>query len=874
MFKKLYSIIIALVILTGMITLPVRAEENEEISDFVISLGIINPTIDKPSDYVTRELAAVYVAKMCNINLDMTSDTRYFTDVESESFSNTAINTLVERGVLSVPENHKFNPGAYVSVNEVAKMLASAAGYGMQAEIDGGYPQGYLNATTRMGVTLRAANGKINVAQMSYMIYDTLRSPFLRTDANGKTFSTDKDFTVLANYWDIYEEKGTVQTTPYGSLNQTDSIRGEGYAVINGETYEVSDTVNMHPYLGSYVRYFYEYSSKSGDRKLVYLEDISKEEALNVDIDDFVSFKQNVFTYCLSGKSKTKDITLDNPIIVYNGSVLGTDVAQTLGNLNKGTIKLKDSNNDGKFDVILITDYRNFYVSMIDANKCVIYNRIDNSYAISWEENKSVRVLDDLGKEIEITDIKSDQILSVAESVDRKYLEIIVGTQSVTGQITSTSDDSTREVVVGGTTYKIDKSYFAEFKSIYTLDRDYTLALDHLGQIAYIGEESNSNMQFGFVIDAYNDDVNDSCVLKILKQNSEISAIKVASRYSVDGKGEKTTQKVLELFASAKGGEQQLIRYALSGEEIVKIDTREISENEDETNSMYDIFSESRKTSRWYNSYNLGRKCVITASTPVFYIPQDNTSSETYKVANAAWGLKNDGSYISDAYKINSRNVFADAVVVYYNMDNFRISWDQYPFVIDGFEKRFEDGEIVTVIKGYENATKKEAKIYADSGVIVDKLEHGDVVFFAYDYNGSVTKATGCEDGYQLIFDCSEGPVEDTKNKHWLTNNPYGYMLYTDPGAGNYRGDPQISHGWVVNKKGTVVQFSSFGPDAEYTEAVNLSGLTILVCDKEEKEVKVGSLDNVLDYATVGDKCSEILYLTVGGAGRMAIVYN
>lgn len=868
MFKKLYSIIITLVLLTGMITLPVRAEENEEISDFVISLGIINPTIDNPSDYVTRELAAVYVAKMCNINLDMTSDTRYFTDVESESFSNTAINTLVERGVLSVPENHKFNPGAYVSVNEVAKMLASAAGYGMQAEIDGGYPQGYLNAATRMGITLRAANGKINVAQMSYMIYDTLRSPFLRTDANGKSFSSDKDLTVLANYWDIYEEKGTVQTTPSGSLNQTDSIRGEGYAVINDETYEVSDTVNIHPYLGSYVRYFYEYSSKGGDRKIVYLEDISKEEALSVDIDDFVSFKQNVFTYRLSGKSKTKDIKLDNPIIVYNGSVLGTNVDATLNNLNKGIIELKDSDDDGNFDVLLITDYRNFYASMIDANKCVIYNLLDNSYSISWEENKSVRVFDDLGKELEITDIKSDQVLSVAESVDRKYLEIIVGTQSVTGQITSTSDDSTREVVVGGTTYKIDKSYFAEFKSIYTLDRDYTFALDHLGQIAYIGEESNSNMQFGFVIDAYIDDANDACVLKTLKQNGEISAIKVASKYSVDGKGEKTTQKVLELFASAKGGEEQLIRYALSGEEIVKIDTREISENEDETNSMYDIFPESRKASRWYNSYNLGRKCVITASTPVFYVPDSKMSNEYYKVSTAALGMKNDGNYFSDAYKINSRNAFADAVVVYYKMEDFQVKYSQTdPVVIDTIDKRFEDGEVVTVIKGYEKTSQKESKVYADSGVNVDNLEQGDVVFFAYDYNGRVT-------GYELVYDCSEGPI--TTKDHWFpypTSDPT-YMLYIKPAWGTYRAEFQISHGWVVNKKGTVVQISSFGPDAEYTEAVNLNGLTIVVYDKEEKEVKLGSIDDILDYTAVGDRCSEILYLTAGGAGRMAIVYN
>lgn len=868
--------LITLTLVTGMMALPARAEENEELSEFVTSMGIINPTIDNASDYVTRELAAVYIARMCNINLDIPSNTRYFTDVESDSFATTAINTLVERGIISVPENHKFNPGAYVTANEAIKMLVCASGYGLQAELDNGYPTGYLNSATRMGIKIRTTGGKITVAQMSQMIYDTLRSPFLKTNGSNGNFSSDKDITVLANYWNIYEEEGTVLSTSAGSLNQTDSIAGRNYVVIGGETYEVSDNVNIYPYLGSYVRYFYEdLDNKGDDRKVVYIEDISKEETMSVNTDDFIGFSNNVFTYTLPGKSTTKKISLDNPIIVYNGAVLGTNVDSTLKNLNKGKLELKDSDNNGKYDVILITDYRNFYVSMLDMDKNIIYNKLDNSFSISLDEYKSIRAYDELGNKIAITDIKSDQILSVAASKDKQYLEIITGKAVVTGQISGLSDDEDCEVLINGTAYKIEKSYYNEFKNVYTLDREYAFMLDHLGQIAYIGEESNSNMQFGFVIDAYMDDTSDACMIKMLKQNGEIASIKLASKYSVDGISEKNSQKAMKLFSSKEGGEEQLIRYSVRDEEITKIDTREISANENETNSMYDIFPENRKANRWYNSYNLGRKCVLTSSTPVFYIPQDNTSSENYKVANAALGLKNDISYVSDAYKINSRNAFADAVVVYYNVDKFEIWYSQTsPFVIDSFEKRFDDGEVVTVVKGYEKATQKEAKVYADSGVNIDKLERGDVVFFTYDYNGRVTKGDGFADGYELIFDCSEGPVEDIKQNHWLSDNPYGYMLYTKPSSGNYRGEFQISHGWVVGKKSTVVQISATAPNGKYTEAANLSGLTIVVCDKAEKEVKLGSIDDILDYNTVGEKCSEILYVTRGGAGNMVIIYN
>ena len=237
-------------------------------------------------------------------------------------------------------------------------------------------------------------------------------------------------------------------------------------------------------------------------------------------------------------------------------------------------------------------------------------------------------------------------------------------------------------------------------------------------------------------------------------------------------------------------------------------------------------------------------------------------------------GLKNDVSYESDAYKTSSRNSFADAVVVYYDNSTFTVHSSTEPFVIDKIEERAEDDEVITVISGFEKDAKKEAKIYPDSGVNIEGLERGDVVFFVYDYRGRVAKVSSYENGYEMIFDRSQGPIP--AGDHWKDDNANGYILYNKPSAGNYRAEFQVSHGWIVSKKGTVTRINASRPngDGQYTEEVNLSGLTVIVCDEFEKEVKIGKIDDILDYESVGDKCSEILYISRGGAGRMVIVYN
>ena len=74
-------------------------------------------------------------------------------------------------------------------------------------------------------------------------------------------------------------------------------------------------------------------------------------------------------------------------------------------------------------------------------------------------------------------------------------------------------------------------------------------------------------------------------------------------------------------------------------------------------------------------------------------------------------------------------------------------------------------------------------------------------------------------------------------------------------------------------KKDSIVQWSAkdFG---EYTDSGDLSAKTLVVYNELTEKVYTGSVDDIVDYTSAGEDCSKILYVTRGGAGSFAIVYN
>ncbi len=885
MIKRIISILLVFASLFGVLVIPTAfaTTNTQNELEFLNTLGIINTNVDKPEDIVTREMMALYVARMLKIDENQKSEIRYFTDVEHLGFSATAINALVTQRIISIPENRLFNPGNYITQNETLKMLVCATGYETYAVEHGGWPLGYIKAAERAGFNLVCKNpNAITINEVGKMIYEALCAPMYTKSVVGTTeimFEADADKTILTEYWDIYRREGTVRAVYGGSTEKNMPALEENRVFIDDTEYTVS--LDVYEKLGSYVDFFYESETDGDGGNIVYIfsKNIKKPE-IQIEFALFAGFENETVSYYKDAQSKRlSKIVMNDPVIIYNGSILGSGVEAALSNLNKGSITLKDSDNNGDYDVLLIEDYKNFVVSGIDIEGDKIYNKLNSKETIVCRDYDAVIIQDELGNKITKGELLIGQVLSVAYSKDKRYIKVITSKQSVVGVLTAMKDKNDEfRVTIGDTEYSVDKTYVNEFKNFCNVGREYTFMLDNFGNIALVTDELNSSFTYGYIIGASYEDFIDEMELKILTQSGEIKIMACDKKLIIDGDVYKLSDG--DIIESLLIGEDekirgQLVRYSVKDEKVNKIDTRRVSTKEADTNSMYRVFTEERQ-SHWYNSYNLGRKAILKTSTPVFYIPNDfNTAiEENFYLGTAAAGLKNDKSYTADAYKNSSLNGFADAVVVYYDAtsDMGGSGTSKKIFIVDKIEEGLYEDEVVTIVEGFENSSAKT--VYVPSEIDLSGVEQGDVLAFTYDIKGNVMKSTENSIGVEVVFDCDK-KMPASYSTHWLENNASGHLLYNEGSktSGNYRSEFQISYGNVVYKKDSIVQWSAkdFG---EYTDSGDLSGKIVIVYNELTEKVYTGSFDDIVDYKSAGEDCSKILYVTRGGAGSFAIVYN
>ena len=75
-----------------------------------------------------------------------TSTTVYYHDVSRDYWAYNAISALTARGIISGGGNSMFRTEDVITRMEAVKILTSIMGYGQYADMNGGYPNGYLAA--------------------------------------------------------------------------------------------------------------------------------------------------------------------------------------------------------------------------------------------------------------------------------------------------------------------------------------------------------------------------------------------------------------------------------------------------------------------------------------------------------------------------------------------------------------------------------------------------------------------------------------------------------------------------------------------------------------------------------------------------------
>ena len=273
------------------------------------------------SSVLTRAEFADYLAKLMNARLEDAGVV--FIDVATDNLYAKSINGLAKSGIVSVPQDLKFNPNTPITYNEALTMVIRAAGYGVMAQTNGGYPTGYTYTASKLGIRNTVAdNDSITMGEGLRVLFDgatvgTYSADRITSDGN-YTFNVSDD-TLLSIYQRIYLQNGKVYALNGSSIDDEHTADADEMN-IDGLIYNIDENMNVDYCLGNNVEFLYKTDDTKDSASLIYLEKESGDRELEISSKNIGTFNSESFTleYSKSDDS-SKKASVSAPALLYFG---------------------------------------------------------------------------------------------------------------------------------------------------------------------------------------------------------------------------------------------------------------------------------------------------------------------------------------------------------------------------------------------------------------------------------------------------------------------------------------------------------------------------------------------------------------------------
>lgn len=810
MKKKLISFCLAFaMILTSIAIVPVnaasgtlKASDVSKEAGLLQAIGIISEMADETegNKEITRAEFAVTVGKALGFKTQ-TETVHYFTDIPDDHWSLSYVNRLTEMGILSQPADAKFRPNDKITVNEAMKILVCACGYGDYALMLGSYPGGYSEVAGKLDFSITGGSEALTVYRSYILLYDALNAPVYEKTASGAGYVAynESEDTLLSKYFDVYDTEGVItQSTGisiYGAL-ETGKTNSEtaGIVVIDGENY--TSNLDLYDYLGRRAKVYYVQADEDDTPNIIYREDYKRsDEVIDIAAEDFDEFKNGVLTYYGKNNKREKINVTTGIITVKNGDIVTKNVADAF-DISKGSIRIIDIEDDGVYDVAIISEYKNIVVDRISTDSYVVYDKVNTSrFATLDEDKKVVFVEDSTGAQKSFADIKSGDVLSVYES--DTYARVIIGPASVTGTVYGVKTEDDKFMLELGksetdrTWYEVDVDYYNEYikgkyyensagATVYTGDIDLstggtvTYYKDVAGHIAYLTGPTPNGWTVGYLVRAnYNED-DDGVILKIYTQAGAMKTFQTADKVSVDGSKKRGYDEITHALDKTNYGKKldeyehnvngQLLRFKTNAEgKISSIDTEYVNASAEDRLSLHRTYAAANRT-WWYhtNSYwgDGSPMMFYNGSTIKLCVPTHKKLADAEDDDfSASLDLVDTRQHTVEGFKLDTKSAYEDIIVEYGASES---STTKGPFLVDKvYTTSAADGSLQTTAEVYGmescNLTKLTAKEgyefthtagRDDNGAIVTTISRGDVITVNANDKGLIT-------GVNVYFDYS-----------------------------------------------------------------------------------------------------------------------
>lgn len=737
--------------------------------------------------YITRAQFTGYLFKLAGYSLNTYStDAIPFIDVNTTTPYCNEICTMYEMGIVNGTEPNMFSPDAHVTYSQACKLIIDVLGYRTYAEVQyGEYPQGYVSMAAELdiddGVKNVKWNAELTADDAVTMLYNAGMAEVMAFSGVGQsgdpTYSTDG--TTLFEKSDIYYAEGTMESD--GIL----SIKGEptyGITVISGISYESADS-DLSDFVGCKIKYFYRENNLS---KKILCAAIDKRYSNTLEfnaIDLAVTSSEytltNIVYYENNGKTDSAKI---NPLadVIYNNSRCGIPTLDDIKPMT-GTMRLIDNNDDEVYDVVIVNEYDNLFVTHIVEEKEQIFAKYNKT--IDFADYEIVKIIKD-GKEVTINDIDNQSIISYVENKEKTKIYLYPVNEKYKSVFKSSEVTRGRNFYqVDSGTYCISNAYKAviddpkEYAVSPVVGKEYTFWLDIFGEIAEVQMLSGAT-QYALLMSVREGEPEEDYTAYtrlLLPDGSKVTGA-IDKKITVNGE-RKTGAEFLRdtrlyedgIYAEGKACMVQVVQVAFDDEGNLKkldfaSDTSSMVEMVDgeevplfpygfdiSTFSCDYIGKDQRVINR--DSYVLiDNKYLVTDNTVVFgkwagLGTAGLDSKEPYVVGKKS--TLSDGTYDTYVYDVN-QNMEIGAVYRATGLGTTGM-WQNNAFLVDEIDYVYEDDEEVKRISGYMGKTYT-SYIESTPGIIPDTIGHGDVIRISL-YNSRLTNV------YEMLS------YEDIKNK-------------------------------------------------------------------------------------------------------------
>ncbi len=712
-------------------------------------------------------------------------ETAGFSDVPAGHRYAENIDMAVSIGLVN--SQNMFYPDDPITYVQAIKIVTTAIGYNIRADVMGGYPTGYLLAAKEADIATGISF--LNDSPLSYadgisILYDMMLADILQMTALGDSveYNTVEGENILSVYYDINIYEGIVNANEFTGLYNKNNYVGDGKIQIESTVFSGSEFYNL---IGQRVKAFY----RDDPSRTIIRAYGTENEIHRFNTENTLGLSGLNLTVTPSEKTaKEQKYTLDSGYtVIHNGKKLALGDYTSYLNPDAGRVTIIDNDDNGIFDVISIEEIKYGFIEKVNVLGKKIYDKYKSSLFVDMSDpDTKYFIYDADGAELTLDDIEENTVAGYIMSDDKKFIKINIYDNAYGGIIEEKTSDGKVKI-----------------RDRYCTLSDYYLGLKTLNElplgsevICYLGENDDivymefvsGDTNYAFIVDVGMETagIEKSISLKLMTSTDAMIVMDLADKVNVNGT---ILEKSLayDPLKIIRDGEDKyrVIKFKLNNEgKINKILSAEC------VNNLSDIYDETVENDRpkafltdddeSINSYYiegiLSPFFVLSASTSIIMIPKnaaDKLVDKNYEVIEST-------SFQTTSYEVMAYDVDAGGVpkfVVVYTSSSLTSvgEYTKYAIVEKKYTTIDSEGDVVDCLKVFMGGSYQMFYITDTTPgsvkTILSAVAPGDMVRLAYNSGNEILNAMHDFDiSAKTVFNTEDTINADIKNTEFVFN--------------------------------------------------------------------------------------------------------